>query len=1434
MSVWSTNVVIFDKSDAVKCWISNENDNSSTRLLAGILTDVLNGDINLEFSIPLDSLEASLIEESDQVAVEIAPNKWQLFEIKEITKIKEENEVHYACRHAMLELADHVVLDKVFYNTTATGSIMDYLLIGTRWTKGIANPSFDKHDIAFSNMSVLDCFAHLISVFGMEISFDFTITGSKIITRTVNVQWSRGSNKGLRFEWKKNLIGIERTVNTDNLKTALIGIGANLSEGTIDSENSNLAPKNPKYTTITEIEWKTSANSNILHPKQGTFLDLIYMGVTTTSNTGKLYLDKVNKVQTASAKAIKSSITAENMAITTKPYPTPIEPSIQYIFSCSIKSNATITGSLGAWFYDSEGNFISSIASTTFSATTTFTRRSLTFTTPSNASYVSVGATIINATNKSQFWIDALMLDKGNVLNTWLSGGTYGGKTYAKAKGIPFVEDVAAKNTWGRLQGANRLNRVGLYVNNEQKDPNKLLEETLKALDNLKYPIASYQAKVVDLYKVLANSTYQAELGDRVTVIDDDLGLTLTPRIVEIKNNLLVPEDTEIIFETLQGTLASPKMASQQIIGPSALSIADQNQLIIDMNKNLGDVSNDVNEVIVEVEGKQDFIPAQTTAPSNPTVNMYWLDTSVVPNILKRWDGIAWIKASPTSASEIGGIDQSYVDAQLTLKENYITRSATAPSSPVLNQTWLDSSTNPPTWKTWNGTAWVKMTRSDLGEMTGAISPSQITTQTITTVGVDATAIKTGILDANRIGAESISTNKLTVVARNMVNNFSRTGNILNWTPVITPSSFTLGNTPGTLPPSNFRAGYQVGILTNANDLSVYSDWFEVDPNKTYKVQMSIYHNSTLGSVFFGIYASTDGINANQAVIPFNTTTRTFLAESSNPYFHSLTKVATVGASGNNQGWIDIEGYILGENVQSTEVPLNSSNTVATQFFKMKPNTKWIRLRFLNYHSSPNYGDGVTPTTAYYYNPSVTEIGTGALNAETIKAGVLSATNGVTTLSLNDGAFRMGGSQFFRIGSSDVAYKMKFEGGVLSLLDSSISSSAQYTDNEFFQGTSFTFTSAITIASGKVDIVDTASTYFARRRSVLGSNGITVLSNPTTTSPTMTSFDSRVDLNADGLFLRRNSLNSSYETALIFDTTNFADNGIDLICTNSNSHIGLIADNINTSGPIKVTITSGSPVFTGTVETGESQIELKQGTDKTLRLFTRTGTSDTTAMECGMYDVKRGLTFFRYNGGSTNKLEFENVTVFQNSGYFELGSFSGTYGSANKMQTWYNSNASVWNVGARKISDNTSVDCGIAMSGTMNVGGNLLCANAYTNTSASAANQFITSSGQMYRSTSSLKYKTQIEDLWSEHYMKVLDLRPIWYRSNSEIDRKDWSHIGLIAEEVDLIEPRLVQYKEGENGELECEHVQYERIGVMLIPIVKDLLNRVEELERRL
>lgn len=128
----------------------------------------------------------------------------------------------------------------------------------------------------------------------------------------------------------------------------------------------------------------------------------------------------------------------------------------------------------------------------------------------------------------------------------------------------------------------------------------------------------------------------------------------------------------------------------------------------------------------------------------------------------------------------------------------------------------------------------------------------------------------------------------------------------------------------------------------------------------------------------------------------------------------------------------------------------------------------------------------------------------------------------------------------------------------------------------------------------------------------------------------------------------------------------------------------------------------------------------------------------------------------------------------------------------------------------------------------------------YGTTTASAANVNIASNNTLARSTSSAKYKAEIEDLSEASRDLIAKLRPVWYRSLCEGDNKDWSYYGLIAEEVAAVDPRLVHWRTTETTfdedgeEVVTELATPVAEGVMYDRLVVHLIAKVNELEARL
>ena len=82
----------------------------------------------------------------------------------------------------------------------------------------------------------------------------------------------------------------------------------------------------------------------------------------------------------------------------------------------------------------------------------------------------------------------------------------------------------------------------------------------------------------------------------------------------------------------------------------------------------------------------------------------------------------------------------------------------------------------------------------------------------------------------------------------------------------------------------------------------------------------------------------------------------------------------------------------------------------------------------------------------------------------------------------------------------------------------------------------------------------------------------------------------------------------------------------------------------------------------------------------------------------------------------------------------------------------------------------------------------------YDHSTASGANVNVISGGQLRRSTSSIRFKSNVETLEDSYADALLNCRPVWYRSTAPSDNPTHSHWGFIAEEVAEIDPRLVQW----------------------------------------
>ena len=126
------------------------------------------------------------------------------------------------------------------------------------------------------------------------------------------------------------------------------------------------------------------------------------------------------------------------------------------------------------------------------------------------------------------------------------------------------------------------------------------------------------------------------------------------------------------------------------------------------------------------------------------------------------------------------------------------------------------------------------------------------------------------------------------------------------------------------------------------------------------------------------------------------------------------------------------------------------------------------------------------------------------------------------------------------------------------------------------------------------------------------------------------------------------------------------------------------------------------------------------------------------------------------------------------------------------------------------------------------VGGIITCLDVYNNTTAAAANMQIDANGNFARSTSSLKYKTDVRP-YDKGLATVMQLNPVYYKSKN-INDGGKQFAGLIAEEIhNLGLTEFVQYaKDGSP-----DAISYQNMIALLTKAIQELKAEIETLKNK-
>lgn len=290
-----------------------------------------------------------------------------------------------------------------------------------------------------------------------------------------------------------------------------------------------------------------------------------------------------------------------------------------------------------------------------------------------------------------------------------------------------------------------------------------------------------------------------------------------------------------------------------------------------------------------------------------------------------------------------------------------------------------------------------------------------------------------------------------------------------------------------------------------------------------------------------------------------------------------------------------------------------------------------------------------------------------------------------------------------------------------------------------------------------------------------------------------------------------------------------------------------------------------------TVRSEDGRAELFSSTNPTLRIISEDGSGD------NYTDIRDDATSLfqikKVVDSGTAFIDFSPIPVDETgASFFRIFSDVNTTGAAKfivfKGDGTATQNAVIsGNKDSFVCADNNDFAIGHSLpTEKLHVIGNAIITGAYDVTTASAANVFVESTGQLKRSTSSAKYKKGIRNLGFDPKV-IFDLHP---KSFESIADKDKTFFGLVAEEVHEVCPELVGYKPiysttaiehadpefnvgysgdsllepitimaGEDNETigwkefiktgeEPDWVMYDRLPILMLPIITELKDRVK------
>ncbi len=184
--------------------------------------EVLNGENTFRFTVPAGEADAAYVQAGNLVAFKDLDADWQIFEIKQLVDLHGDGLTRTAyCEHIFYELLDDIVTDKR-PSSDATSAVVG-MLEGTRWNVGVVDDLGAASTNAYYE-PVLSGVQKVANAWHGELKWRCVVTGG-VITRYCDLRAMVGTDTGKQFVYSKDILSIEREMDSTGVVTALYGRG---------------------------------------------------------------------------------------------------------------------------------------------------------------------------------------------------------------------------------------------------------------------------------------------------------------------------------------------------------------------------------------------------------------------------------------------------------------------------------------------------------------------------------------------------------------------------------------------------------------------------------------------------------------------------------------------------------------------------------------------------------------------------------------------------------------------------------------------------------------------------------------------------------------------------------------------------------------------------------------------------------------------------------------------------------------------------------------------------------------------------------------------------------------------------------------------------------------------------------------------------------